>query len=310
MWGTVLLKNGFYTDRTAPLKVDCITFSVLPTLTMLWSKFILRAIEAQPRRVIIGDSSGALRHIPRQEGVSIVPIMNYPHGEKLDLFMRHVCRAEYVVVSDDDVFWLDEQPWLWAMQQFEQHADTAVVSLCPRSAKAKILEGKVPQPMGSYSLVIRRRIWAEENLSFRIRAPIGARDHDWYYDTADWANVLLLERGYKVAIAPPDVRVHLVVLEGVSNWSLKIQKHQGHIAKLLDTPLKREKALRVTLFVKELNNLAHHCFPRSTNLPLIDPTFLQIAEGACRSMLPAKRVEEIRAQTLEALEQILQGLLW
>ena len=247
----LLTNNSGRRERDLNPKVDCITFSVLPKLTALWAIFIEHAIPSQPRRVIVGDCSGEFCALDGNQLLTVFPLLNYPHGTKLDLFIEKVCTAEYVVVCDDDVFWLDTLPWQWAISQFESDPKISVVSLMPRDHVSSVLKDKVTTPMGSYCLILRREIWLREDLSFKIVYPPPEEGYDWFYDTADYANLELLKRGYRVVIAPPEIRKHLVTFEGISQWGLKIQESSGNIRERLDgITIRIEKAFRTILVLK------------------------------------------------------------
>ncbi len=165
--GTIKLQKSFHNSQSEAV-VDCLTFSVLPRMTALWAALINDAISTKPKRLLIGNCSGGfIPRFSRNGTIKIIPVLNYSHGAKLDLFLSRVCEAKYVVVSDDDVFWPNSKPWRWAISQLESNSNIAVVSLAPRERISRYLKGNVPQPMGSYCLVIRRKIWLRENLTFK-----------------------------------------------------------------------------------------------------------------------------------------------
>lgn len=45
-----------------------------------------------------------------------------------------------------------------------------------------------------------------------------------HYDTGDFANIELIKRGYRIAIAPPEIREHFATFKGVSSGLLRVQK--------------------------------------------------------------------------------------
>ncbi len=274
--------------------LDVVTFSVIPGLTRLWVRALLAALPARDIRIHVGDCSGGLRSLASwDERLRIIPIFNHVHGIKLDLFMTRLCRAPRVLVCDDDIFWLNRCPLLWARDALGSGSKRAVVSLYPRGATKPILAGKVEQPMGSFCLVIRRDVWIREKLSFRWQDPSGKGRYEWTYDTADLAHQELLERGYEVTIAPPEIRDELVSLEGVSTWALKLQKHRGDMSRLLRTGLRLRKAYRVFRFLADLPALERSDDRGRGDTGLVAPDLLARAVGWCRSQMPAEEMRKI-----------------
>jgi hypothetical protein len=308
--GTVAIKVGAATCKPEhDGEVDCITFSVVPTMTALWSRFIKAAIST-PTNVIVGDCSGGY---PRgrcgERADTVLPVLNYDHGKKLDLFMERVCRAEYVLASDDDIFFMDEVPWNWAIEQLESNPNAAVVSLHPRIQVSSVMREAVSQPMGSHCLVVRRDIWLAEKLSFRAdRSPL-SQGYDWPYDTADLANVELLRRGYDIVIAPPDICAHLTAFEGVSTWTLKIQKHRGDILESVQgVSLRQEKALATVLFARGVSQIIAEEFPGEPNPHLIAPALLDRAEAVCKSLLGQDAIRKVTSDVEQSLQHIRNRL--
>jgi len=302
--GKSLCRNG-----TPEPKVNCVTFSVVPRLTALWAVFIERAIFSRPLEVFIGDCSGGYRPLTSTPLIRVFPLFNYTHGTKLDLFLRKVCRAPYVVINDDDVFWLDETPWEWALAQFEKDPSVAVVSLVPRERVTGVLKGKVDQPMGSHCLVLRRKIWLKEALSFKIVNPQPDEDFGWIYDTADYANVELIRRGYKVIIAPPEVRAHLVAFDGTSAWALKIQENSGKILKnLAGIGVRHEKAFRTILVTRGLSDVLATYYPEKGGSQLCPSQLLAEAERTCQGLLSQQGMCEI-GREVESQLSLIRGWL-
>ena len=237
------------------------TFSVVPKMTFLWALLMQKAITAESTRILIGDCSGGAIFSGHWPGVQAFPLLNWEHGVKLDYFLNRVCAAQYAIISDDDVFWLNEKPLNWALAQFAEDSKLAAVSFMPRQVVSSVMKDKVPQPMGSYCLVIRRQIWMKERLSFRIVHPSPSEGYDWFYDTADFANVELLRRGYRVGIAPAEIREHLCCLEAISTWTLKIQQRKGNLERsIADIALRRVKAYRAILALRGISGLLERHF--------------------------------------------------
>lgn len=284
--------------------VDCVTFSVVPNLTALWARVMKAAIPGGKARIWIGDCSGgfsASHHFA--PGIRAFPIINYLHGLKLDVFFEKFVRSEYFAISDDDVFWVDQTPWQWAMEQFSRDPKLAVVSLVPRMRFTWDLGGREHRPMGSYCLIIRREIWKKEGLSFQaVPKPSPSKgSYAGLYDTCDFANVQLIERGYNIAIAPPEIRDHLAAFKGVSSAALRIQKDPpaGYAQEFRDGPI---PMVETCLAARELSRIVRSVAPPGHNPELVDPALAQRAEHALGPMLTAgeRSVIEARVQELTA----------
>jgi hypothetical protein len=265
--------------------VDCVTFSVVPNLTALWSVMMKRAIPDSRARIWVGDCSGGFRKARAiAPDVRYYPMVNYLHGLKLDLFLNRFLRSEFVVVSDDDVIWLNQEPWLWAMKEFARDPATAVVALAPRLRFHWNLDGRQYQPMGSYCLIVRRSIWLKESLSFQAvpKASPSASSYGGLYDTCDFANVELIKRGYRIAIAPDEIRGRLAAFKGISSAVLRIQKDppEGYAAAYGDGP---EPIVETCLAAVELKRIIERLAPPGYPADLARPDLI---ERAYREMLP------------------------
>lgn len=283
-----ILSNDFsFPQIRSSGEIECLTFSVVPLLTILWSFYIKHALVDTLDQTIIGDCSGNLQLTESVPSTKVYPLLNYAHGEKLDLFLQKVCSSKFILICDDDIFWLDQSPIAWALDKLKEDPKTVVVSLMPRGHSSELMQEKVGRPMGSYCLVINRELWLKENLSFRIVKPPSELGYDYFYDTADYAQRQILERGYQVVIAPPEIRSSLITFEGVSSWYLRIQRHAGNINKYIqiDPKIRPEKALRVIVALRGFIQLA---IDQRLHLPvdyLIPPQFLAKAEKQCQSLL-------------------------
>lgn len=300
LWGSVLLAaHGVH--RSSEAGGDCLTFSVVPGLTALWAHFMRRAVDAAALGIVVGDCSGGF-HLTAP-GVQVLPLLNRQHGAKLDLFLHEVCKKDLVVISDDDVFWLDAAPWEWARQQLADDPRVAVVSLIPRGRLSSVLRGVVPQAMGSHCLVLRREVWLREQLSFRVAPALPGQAPGWFHDTGDLANRRLLERGYRVVIAPDEIRTHLVPFDGLSTWSVRIQERDGALddAIAVDPGLRGPKALRAILTVRGLSALAGELLPSTRDRCIVRPELLDRAERACVERVGPAVAVSIQAEVDEQL---------
>jgi hypothetical protein len=294
--------------------VECVSFSVIPALTALWAPLILAALPGRGARVLVGDCGGGLPQPPGTEGrLRIVGIANDPHGAKLDRFVRFLCRGDYLIVCDDDVFWLDGSPWRWSLEHLRRNPATAVVSLCPRDplpaeTARRLGSAAGLRPMGSFCLVLRRKLWLREGLSFR---GIAAEDNPYglVFDTADLAHLMLLQRGFEVAIAPEPVRERLVVFERTSSWILRIQQTGGEVAAMVgDRPSRQEKSLRAVILARCISQAAREHFP---DLGLLDPApaaALDRAQAICGSLLGPARARAIEEEGRAAFSRVERRL--
>lgn len=288
-----------------PGRVDCVTFSVIPNLTRLWARLMHGAIPDNRARLCVGDCSGGFGKLPALETpIEIFPLLNYLQGFKLDLFMEKVLTSEYVVVSDDDVMWLDPVPWQWAMEQFAADERLAVVSLVPRERFRWEVNGRSHQPMGSYCLIVRSSIWRRERLSFEaVRKPSpNPKSFGGNYDTADYANLELINKGYCVAVAPPEIRAHLVAFKGISSGLIRVQKEppEGFAAAYHDHP----SVVESCLVARGLSAVLRQLYPGLSSTDLVEPGLLGRAEQA---LFPLMGEAELRA-TRQRVESQMAAL--
>ncbi len=313
--GTLALRAGLGRP-TESSDLEVLTFSVVPWMTALWTRLLKGAIEDHKPKILIGDCSGGIGepHLALfgEAGVEVHACLNEHHGDKIDLFLARLCRAPYVLVVDDDIFWLDDSPLRWAMAEMDRDPDVAVASLRPRGAASSVMRHDgIQRPMGSHCLLIRRELWVRERLSFAVAPPPPGAE-TWFYDTADFANRELLRRGYRVALATPEVESHFVAFDGVSAWILKIQGHSpaGVEAAVADMPVRQEKAWQAILICRGLAALLSELRPRAKTPEIVAEADLDAAESVIEAhMDPADRAEnaEIVEQKLEQIRRSLTG---
>ena len=183
--------------KRSQVKIEFLTFSVIPNLTKIWLRNIKSLDIRHPFRITIGDCSGGLRKKNHDTKVKVFPIANIEHGEKLDLFINNICNAEFIVVCDDDIFFINPEGLNWAIKKLKNNKNLAVVTLAPRNHKTNWVRN-TEFLMGSYCLVIRTKIWINEGLSFQQVKPKGWRKIGNFFDTADYANNQLIIKGYDI----------------------------------------------------------------------------------------------------------------
>lgn len=308
--GTKRLMNLEFTERNDNGILDCLTFTIIPEISILWKTFLMNALGEQNKSVLIGDSSGKF---PKNSTdiIQVLPIFNLNHGTKLDLFMQKVCHAEYVLVCDDDIFWMDDEPLKYALKRFSDNNNLAVLSLQPRPERHSQLAEYVGQPMGSYCLIIKRAIWLKEKLSFRYFKPDGQQKPIYYFDTADYANLWLVQNGYEVEIAPEEIREHLVTFYGTSMWGIKILACQGDVLKIINPtrPDEHKKILRTALALKGFHDLLSTLSPNSKCL--INREYLDRAEIFAKKELDKHTIQEVEGDIylkLNRMKTLLQRL--
>jgi hypothetical protein len=294
MNGTIAVLSGRIAKPAERIDTEVVTFSVVPKLTAAWSLFMNGALGGSSHRVLVGDCSGGLEAnaFIRSE---VYPIYNFLHGRKLDYFIKRVAISDYVIISDDDIMWLSAAPYNYARKVFEENPDCAVVSLKPRQELSSLLKDHVDEAMGSFCLVIRRDVWLKEGLSFKMQKAPKDKQYEWFYDTADFANIELVKRGYSVHIAPEEIRQELVAIEGASTWLLKVQKHKGEIEPLIKgIPVRQQKAYDVLLFTEALGALLARHFADDTFRHFARKRYLDRAKNVCQNLLDSAEKERIR----------------
>jgi hypothetical protein len=294
--GAWLVKRGKVEIIPQMGQLDAVTFSVVTKMTAVWAYFSLRIARQVPMRILIADSAGSLSQVlPQQPGMQILPVFNYHHANKLDMFVNQLCSAPYVLVSDDDIFWLGSDAILWALEQFEGNPNLAVVSLLPKNETPDLLKDKVQQPMGSL-FMLRRSIWLGENLSFAVdNSPL--KHNMGIYDTGEKAQTQLLERGYDIIYLPESMRKDFVPLKGISTWVLKTQKHQGNLRRHIQSHAGlQEKVFQMIVSANRLGKLFLKIYPQATDGNFTRPIFLQNVENLCRELLPAESIHFIESE--------------
>jgi len=305
--GTRIVNALSYLDPPATHipSLTSLTFSVFPKLTALWTECFFNSLDKYKVFSIIGDCSGGYSSITDQETQAVYPYSNIEHGNKLDIFIKKLCNSDYIIICDDDVFWLNDQPLNYALTAFSANSKLAVVSLMPRSSKVpQHLSSTIDSLMGSYCLVIKQSIWQKEGLSFAIKPFPPGSDSGWYYDTSDDAHQVLIHRGYEVLIAPDDLRQNLITFEGISSWLLKIQKYKGNIHRQIkDVHIKKEKAYSAILVAEELSKILKNKF-HLKKTDIVNKQYLNSAKSICDNLISESRRFSIENHTLSSINRI------
>lgn len=289
-------------------KIEFLTFSVIPGLTSFWISHISSLKNIKIASTTIGDCSGGL-NIENNKKINVIPILNFEHGYKIDLFIKYICKSEFIVICDDDIFFVDEEPLEWAKEEFRKKPNLVAVSLFPRpssnkrvnnyiklfkdhSSKLVILE----KLMGSYCLIIRKKIWVKENISFQIKKPKNWEKVGNYFDTADFANLKLIELGYEIVIAPQKIQKKLICFTSMSLWGLRIQETLGNISKVIrPRPNEYEKAYRTAVALLSFNKYLNCSNSLNTT---VKEDYIMRTIKICKSKINDKTRKEIDEEVI------------
>lgn len=184
-------------------KITLITFTVYPDLVRIWYFFIRRSIDRNMFDVVIVDCCGEInkKYFPEAQ---VIPFYNFSHSKKIDFFIKYVLKTPFVWICDDDIFILNKRFYEKSLKDLLRSPKTAVISFMPRGWYL-FVAGKRYRAMGSYSILFKKDIFMKEKLSFSpIKSNIQTIGRiKGYYDTADYANEVLLKYGYKIKIINP-----------------------------------------------------------------------------------------------------------
>ncbi len=310
--GTLAIRAGLLPRGARDVEVSALTFSVVPWMTALWARLLRPALGGHDHEVLIGDCSGGIgrgHHGLVGGDARVIPCLNEHHGDKIDLFLARLCRAPYVLIADDDVFWLDARPLEWALAQLEADPRIGAVSLLPRYMVSDVLrQDDITQAMGSHCLVIRRELWQREQLAFAV-VPAQPGQY-WFYDTGDFANRELLRRGYRVAIADEDLGRHLAAFDGISAWILKLRGQQPDelAASIADIPARQGKAQQALYFAQGLAALLAERGLGPEEVAIVPATRLEAAERVLGSHLSARERDDIHRAVETKLDRVRDRL--
>lgn len=284
-----------------PAGLDILSFTILPEVIALWERSISLALGEMPKQIIIGDGSGNFQPEAKCQ-LRVLPVYNFSHGTKLDTFVGQVCASDFVLICDDDIFWTDPAPVKWAFESFEQDPKLAAVSFHPRPHLIPQLREVMSEAMGSYAVLVRREVWLKENLSFQIYKPDDWKQIGNYFDVADYANLLLVKRGYHVISAPEELRQSLISFYGTSMWALKILASKGDIDRVVyaHRPDEHKKAYRTALALLGFRSLLAQLEIKGVK-PLVPAVYLhRTLEEAAKSL---------DQQTRDAVDEDIQSKL-
>lgn len=199
-----------------------LTLTINPDVTRLWHYFMRQSLDSAVQIVIV-DSSGQLKK-KQFPGAKIIRMWNFAHSRKIDYLLYHICKNQYIWLCDDDVMILNSEALTGAMNSFaDADQKIAAVSFIPNDIDL-VINGKQHQGMGSYCLLIDRNVFMKERLSFSSGKSSNRNFRSGYYDTGDYANELLLKRGYQVKflIDPKNKYRYVCGFDGVDSARLRL----------------------------------------------------------------------------------------
>lgn len=188
------------------------TMNILPPMMTVWYHFARKSI-GKGADIVIFDCTGTLD--PKEfPDARVLPFLNFYAATKGNIFIRSIARNRRIAwICDDDMFLMSRECLPILEREFAV-SNTASVSFRPREWWEFDFDGKRIQPSSSYCTAMNREIFMKEKLSL---APAPDNPHPAIntrpprrYDTFDRANEILLQKGYRCAIVPPEERERCV----------------------------------------------------------------------------------------------------
>ena len=201
--------------------VRIFTCSVYPDLTRVWFRVLSRTFEGSLPPTLIFDCGGGLRP-DRFPGAEIRRVPNWDHGRKIDMAMEILAGQDPVLIVDDDAFLLSRAIIDRGLDHLASDEHAAAYTFHCRDWWQLPAAGALHVPMGSYALLVKPDVIRREGLSFRTvkTADPAIRNGSGYWDTADYCQKDLLERGYAIQYAPETDREEMPTFFGTSGGFL------------------------------------------------------------------------------------------
>lgn len=185
------------------------TMNILPPMMTVWYHFARRAV-GDDTDIVIFDCSGKLKK-KDFPGAMVLPFLNLYAATKCDEFLKNIARKRRIGwICDDDMFLLSSEAKAIVSRELSD-PQTASVSFRPRDWWHFEIDGKKHEASSSYCIAYNREIFVDrEHLSLAPRE--GNTHPDVYgkgkrrYDTADYANEMLLRKGYRCYVVPEEDR--------------------------------------------------------------------------------------------------------
>ncbi len=228
---TLLPTIGYYLKRDhlpAGDKPALFTMNILPPMMTVWYHCMRKHLGDRVDTVIF-DCSGELD--PKEfPGARVQKFLNFYAATKSDEFLRSIARHRRIGwLCDDDIFFINGG----AVDLVERELavpDTASVSFRPRTWWHMDIGGKHHWPSASYCIAYNRDILiGKERLSMAV-APGNPHPSDIgkpprRYDTADKANEILLQKGYRCMIVPKEEETKYITGWGGMSGAVMLLRH-------------------------------------------------------------------------------------
>lgn len=254
--------------------------NILPPMMTVWYHFAQKHL-GDAVDITIFDCSGKLdaSAFPKAR---VQKFLNFYASTKSDEFLRHVAQNRRIGwICDDDVFFMSHDAMNVLAKEFAV-PNTASVSFRHRGWWHFEIEGKRYEASSSYCIAFDRDIVVnKEHLSL---APAEGNTHPAKtgkavrrYDTGDLANEILLKKGYRCAIVPPEEQSRYIAAFSGMSGAVVLLDHfkteEGILDYLLSPPLKQWEGnllfgiLSSLLAVKTIQELHHTLTGKEYPLP-------------------------------------------
>ena len=286
------------------------TCSVYPDLTQLWYHVLSRTFRGGIPRTLIFDCGGNLR-AERFPGADVRRVPNLEHGRKIDLALGQMSDAEFVLVLDDDVFPLNHTIIERAISTLRAQRQMAAYSFLQRDWWKIPAAGALHVPMGSYALLVRRGVILEEGLSFETRrtSDPAIRSGTGYWDTADYCQKELLERGYTIGYAPEEDRIDIPTFFGTSGGFLTFARKSLLGRRYVRRRSRRRAMKEVVADQYAFQRACSICAVKEVHRRLLSerPSFDDwFSEGELRGLGDAASDDEQRRQYLATADRVFE----
>ncbi len=293
--------------------------NILPPMGRVWLHYAKKYL-GDNVDITIFDCSGRLNPADFP-GATVQPFLNFYAATKSDEFLYHIAKnRRHGWICDDDVFFVSDESLHVLKREFAVPG-TASVSLRPRNWWEFQIDGQTYPVSGSYSIAFDREIFCKkEHLSLR---PADGNTHRSLngkdlkrYDTGDLSNELLIRRGYRCYVSPPDESKRCIAaFSGLSGAVILLWlfKRPEQVLDYFESPPKESWSgtmlfglLSSMLAIWTIQDLHEKITGKPYPLPSLPPrqALERIAKEAA-PYLPTgsdfRWIEEVREQLLKAL---------
>lgn len=292
--GFVLKKPKLFGKKD---KISVVTFSVFSGLASIWYNNIFKILNKSIVEVYIFTSSVSNPFLKQKE-TKFLP--NLKHGTKIDIIIKN-CRSKYILLCDDDIFWLNDSALLIAKKKMESNSNIACISLQPRP-KANY-HSKLK--MGVYCLMINKEIILKEKLLFG-KYKIKKNGFIERYETGDHVQKILEQKGYKIEYLKIENMTSLLAFYAISHWGLKIRKRKGNILPYLQfDDSKAEKIYKTSLMIKYLNEYLFDNL--MIKKYIINPSFVEESLSQSKRYIDSPTLIDIEMEIKKKIQLLKKG---